>query len=442
MATMVRFGWFFVAILWQQGIPGSCFKPKCEEGSGCATSVRAPSLMQVMTSKSKIQDDLVDFEKAKEGEQPDLESGKGKDEQPDFESGSGKGKGYSYDYESGKGKGYSYYDYELPPMYFTERGAEELAKEPKVQEVFMAKGKPTPIAGTPVSIDLIDMLAAAYEMDHYELIAAGLQHGYLEIPGYGYGYDYEPGKGKGYDYGKGKGDYGKGKGGYDYGKGKGDGKGSGYFYHYDYYSHELPAGPFYVTQKGAEEMSNNRGVVGATRGATPAPGALLSQPLIDVLASVYGVDQGQIIEQGLAQGFITPSPMMPVAYDYHGNYDYDHHELPTGPFYVTEKGAEELSNNRGVVGATRGATPAPGALFSQPLIDVVASVYGVDQGELIEVALSKGFITPLPPTMPVAPGLACDCSCHQSKGAYVPDERNTPPNDCWLKDIGYDLPCC
>ena len=45
----------------------------------------------------------------------------------------------------------------------------------------------------------------------------------------------------------------------------------------------------------------------------------------------------------------------------------------------------------------------------------------------------------------------CDCSCHSSPtgiGTYVPDDRNSPPNDCWLWDstqnlgLGYDRPCC
>ena len=42
-----------------------------------------------------------------------------------------------------------------------------------------------------------------------------------------------------------------------------------------------------------------------------------------------------------------------------------------------------------------------------------------------------------------SPGLGsespCNCSCY---GGYVPDERNSPPNDCWIKDYGYDKPCC
>jgi len=40
---------------------------------------------------------------------------------------------------------------------------------------------------------------------------------------------------------------------------------------------------------------------------------------------------------------------------------------------------------------------------------------------------------------------SCDCQCHDPPDesvSYVPDARNSPPNDCWILDVGYDKPCC
>jgi len=50
--------------------------------------------------------------------------------------------------------------------------------------------------------------------------------------------------------------------------------------------------------------------------------------------------------------------------------------------------------------------------------------------------------TPVPPrpAPTPSPSAACACGCHGA--GYAPDDRNDPPNDCWLPGIGYDQPCC